>query len=316
MQEIPGSILASDGLRVITWPGYWPLIGPEWSRDQDIGQVTRAHRGWETLPGWNGSRNYFYIAAVIFKTRGRLHYISTIIVMCYMWQGLSNDSESRPVLSAHNRVVGFSTMRVITVCDRGQPVWFICLEGWIINWGDSSPRTLLVSRLPYCGHIILASDWPRVITWPGCRLLIGPDCHIVVTEETGDWACRNYPCCAKQDGLLVYQICLIFGSITCLHQLWSIIIFVLYSLLLPDFWMKVKDFMFRGNLGFCDTEVILMVILQSVRGIIIWDMKQFHFIITNSSSLLVVGQNHQPGWFDQIVGWSQYNGHFNTIFTN
>ena len=91
---------------------------------------------------------------------------------------------------------------------------------------------------------------------------------------------------------------------------------MLYSLLLPDFWMKVKDFMFRGNLGFCDTEVILMVILQSVRGIIIWDMKQFHFIITNSSSLLVVGQNHQPGWFDQIVGWSQYNGHFNTIFTN
>ena len=30
-------ILASDSSRVITWPGCWPLIRPEWSRDQDTG---------------------------------------------------------------------------------------------------------------------------------------------------------------------------------------------------------------------------------------------------------------------------------------
>ena len=30
-------ILASDWLRVITWTGYWPLIGWEWSRDLDTG---------------------------------------------------------------------------------------------------------------------------------------------------------------------------------------------------------------------------------------------------------------------------------------
>ena len=30
-------ILATDWSRLITWPGYWPLVGPEWSRDQDTG---------------------------------------------------------------------------------------------------------------------------------------------------------------------------------------------------------------------------------------------------------------------------------------
>ena len=32
-EEVRRSELASDWSRVITWPGYWPLIGPEWSRD-------------------------------------------------------------------------------------------------------------------------------------------------------------------------------------------------------------------------------------------------------------------------------------------
>ena len=29
--------LASDWLRLFIWPGYWPLIGREWSRDKDTG---------------------------------------------------------------------------------------------------------------------------------------------------------------------------------------------------------------------------------------------------------------------------------------
>ena len=35
--------LASDWSRVITWPGYWPLIGPERSRDLDTGPRLSLH---------------------------------------------------------------------------------------------------------------------------------------------------------------------------------------------------------------------------------------------------------------------------------